>query len=107
LFGVQALDANSLQWIWEASAINYVRPGVMPVLLVHGTEDKSVPYQQSLNFKQRLEDVGGTCDLITLKGAPHKIMEWGNYDGEYQKKIAGWLGDKLKIATKAQSPEVK
>jgi acetyl esterase/lipase len=96
LFGVQAMDANSLQLIWEASAINYVRPGLMPILLVHGTEDKSVPYQQSLNFKQRLEDVGGKCELITLKGASHKIMEWNNFDSDYQKKIAQWLKEQLK-----------
>ncbi|MEN6386397.1 MAG: alpha/beta hydrolase [Phycisphaerales bacterium] len=96
LFGVQALDANSLQWIWDASPINYLRPGIMPVLLVHGTEDKSVPYQQSLNFKQRVEDVGGKCELITIKGAEHKIAEWGNYDKDYQKKIALWLGEQLK-----------
>lgn len=95
LFGVTGLDANSVQALWEASPINHVKPLVMPVLLVHGTGDKSVPYQQSLNFKQRLEDVGGKCDLITINGAPHKITEWNNFDNDFQKKIAAWLKEKL------------
>lgn len=98
--GSSGLDANSLQWLWEASPINYIRPGVVPVLLVHGTEDKSVPYQQSLNFKKRIEDVSGVCELIPLKDAPHKIAEWNNYDKEYQTKIAVWLAQQLVIIKK-------
>jgi acetyl esterase/lipase len=100
LRGSEVMDANALQWIWDISPINYVRPGVMPVLLVHGTNDQTVPYQQSLNFKQRIEDVGGKCEVIALKGAQHKIVEWGNYDNEYQKKIAAWLKEQLKYIPK-------
>ncbi|HAL44519.1 MAG TPA: hypothetical protein DCP47_01130 [Phycisphaerales bacterium] len=77
----------------------------MPVLLVHGTDDQTVPYQQSLNFKKRIEDFGGKCDVIAIKGAQHKIAEWGNYDNEYQKKIAAWLKEQLKYGT--QDPNTK
>jgi acetyl esterase/lipase len=100
LRGCSSLDANSLQWLWESSPINYVKPGVMPVLIIHGTEDNSVPYQQSLNIKARIEDVNGTCELMTIKGAQHKIAEWNNYDNEYQKKIAAWLAKQLAIIKK-------
>jgi len=95
LRGCTELDANSLQWLWDISPINYVRPGVVPVLLVHGTNDTTVPYQQSLNFKRRVEDVNGVCELLTLNEASHKIAEWNNSDKEYQKKIASWLWKQL------------
>jgi acetyl esterase/lipase len=91
LFGCQTLDEQSLQMLWESSPINHIRPGLPPFLLVHGTADKSVPYQQSLNFKARLEDAGVKCDIITIKDAPHRITEWSNFDGDYGKKITDWL----------------
>ncbi len=94
LFGCKGLDANSpqvVQVLWDCSPINHVRPNLPPFLLVHGTADKSVPYQQSLNFKTRLEDVGNKCDIITIKDAPHKIIEWNNFDSGWTKKMTDWL----------------
>lgn len=96
LFGNPAMDANVLQTIWDSSPINHIKTREMPILLVHGTNDNSVPYQQSLNFKKRIEDANDVCELITINGAPHKITEWNNFDNAYQKKIAEWLKKQLK-----------
>jgi alpha-L-fucosidase 2 len=95
LFGCQSLDANSLQMLWNCSPINHIKPNLPPFLLVHGTADKSVPYQQSLNFKKRLDAVDIKCDIITLKDAPHRITEWSNFDADYGSKIANWLAKTL------------
>jgi acetyl esterase/lipase len=95
LFGCQGLDSNSLQMLWESSPINHLKPGLPPFLMVHGTGDKSVPYQQSLNLQTRLKAVDVPCDIITIKDAPHRITEWGNFDADYGKKIADWLTQKL------------
>jgi alpha-L-fucosidase 2 len=94
LFGFEADDVNSpkaVQVLWKASPINHLRSGLPPVLLVHGTADKSVPYQLSLNFKNRLDAFGVPCEMITINGASHKIVEWGNFDADYTKKIVDWL----------------
>src|SRR4051812_44736290 len=37
-------DTNKL--LRELSPLTYVKPGLPPFLLIHGTEDKSVPYEQ-------------------------------------------------------------
>jgi acetyl esterase/lipase len=94
LFGFGADDVNSpkaVQVLWEASPINHLKAGLPPVLLVAGTADKSVPYQLSLNFKNRLDAFGVPCEMITINGASHKIVEWNKFDADFTKKIVDWL----------------
>lgn len=95
LFDCNTLDASSLQMIWESSPINHIKPGLPPFLLAHGTADKSVPYQQSLNFKSRLDEMDVKCDIITIKGAGHKINEWQDFDSGWIKKMTDWLNGVL------------
>jgi len=94
LFGLQGTDVNTpqaVQRLWDASPINHLKSELPPVLLVHGTADKSVPYQLSLNFKMRLDALGVPCEIITINGAPHRILEWNNFDAGFTKKITDWL----------------
>ena len=98
LFGLQGADVNTpqtVQIIWEASPINHLHTGLPPFLLVHGTADKSVPYQLSLNFQDRLKEFKVPCELITVNGASHKIVEWGSFDADFTKKIVDWLNKTL------------
>ncbi len=75
----------------EISPLNHVKPGLPPFLLVHGTEDKSVPYEQSVKFQAKLRDNGVPCELITIKGAPHRITEWTKSDPTYPARVIEWL----------------
>jgi alpha-L-fucosidase 2 len=75
----------------DLSPINFVRPGLPPFLLIHGTEDKSVPYDQSVSFQARLKQNSVPCDLITIKGAPHRISEWSTFQPGYSDQMAQWL----------------
>jgi acetyl esterase/lipase len=98
LFGLQGADVNSpqvVQVLWDASPINHLKAGLPPFLLVHGTADKSVPYQLSLNLQARLKAVNVPCEIITIKDAQHKIVEWSKYDADYSKKIVDWLTQTL------------
>ena len=42
-----------------------------PTLLVHGTADTDVPYEQSVLMRDALTAAGAAATLITLDGAPH------------------------------------
>jgi alpha-L-fucosidase 2 len=75
----------------EMSAIDHVGPGLPPFLLMQGDLDRSVPYQGSLNFQAKLKANGVPCDLITLKGAPHDIRKWTQFDADFEQKMVDWL----------------
>jgi len=55
----------------NASPVHHVKKGGAPMLLVHGTADKLVPYGQSVKLSKSLEDVGVMAPLITIEGGGH------------------------------------
>ncbi|MGD0390973.1 MAG: alpha/beta hydrolase [Tepidisphaeraceae bacterium] len=91
---------ESRKILHEMSAINHVKPWLPPFLLMQGDADKSVPYQATLNFQAKLKANGVPCDLVTLKGAPHDIRKWDQFDPEFQQKLADWLGKTLGATTR-------
>jgi dipeptidyl aminopeptidase/acylaminoacyl peptidase len=44
-----------------------------PVLLVHGTDDRSVPFQQSVDMADALKAAGKPVKLVTLEGGDHYL----------------------------------
>lgn len=69
--GVAAEDAPEL--CRRADPISYLRPDVPPVMLLHGTGDRVVPYSTSLEFALRYREVVGSEKLLTrfIPGAEH------------------------------------
>ena len=62
--------------IREASPMNYVRKGLPPFLMIHGTRDAAVPYDQSVMMCARLRLTGNQCELYTVQDAPHGFGPW-------------------------------
>jgi acetyl esterase/lipase len=89
------LTEDARQILHDISPVNEIKPGMPPFLLIHGTADKSVLMQDSLNFQAKLRANGVSCDLITLKGAPHKSELWDNFDTAYKQQTIDWLRQKL------------
>jgi dipeptidyl aminopeptidase/acylaminoacyl peptidase len=48
-----------------------VRPGLCPVLSLHGTADQVVPYQQSVRLTASLRRAGVPAELFTVEGGGH------------------------------------
>lgn len=44
-----------------------------PILMIHGTEDKDVPYEESAKMARRLAQLGLRHELITVHGAGHGL----------------------------------
>lgn len=55
----------------RSSPLNWVTPNAVPTLLVHGTEDKYVAYEQAKWMEERLKKCGVEVELVTLEGAGH------------------------------------
>ena len=54
-----------------ASPLNWVTPAAAPTLLLHGTEDKYVAYEQAIWMRDRLQACGVEVELLPLTGAGH------------------------------------
>ncbi len=55
----------------QLSPINYVRPGIPPIITIHGDRDNIVPYKQAVRLHAALEKAGVQNSLITVTGAGH------------------------------------
>jgi dipeptidyl aminopeptidase/acylaminoacyl peptidase len=65
--------------LWkERSALTHVKNVRAPVLLFHGTEDKAVPYQQSVEFAEAVRRNGGIADLVSYQGEGHGFLKEAN-----------------------------
>jgi len=58
--------------LWElASPINHIDAGDPPFLILHGTADKTVPIEQSVELYNKLKRSGVPARLVIVEGAPH------------------------------------
>ena len=92
-WGVTELNAAGLKTLEEASPILYVHRTMPPFLLIHGTADAQVPYEQSPMMCSRMKSIGAACELFTVEGGAHGMGSWEKLtDGTaYQQKMVDWL----------------
>jgi len=62
---------NRLALAQRLSPINYVRPGLPPILMVHGDSDEWVPYKQAVRLHEELTRAGVINELLTVPGGTH------------------------------------
>jgi acetyl esterase len=88
--GITTFDSEALGQLRQASPINRIRKGMPPYLLLHGTDDQLVDYQQSVDMCQHLKQVGNVCELYTVEGAGHGMTGWERTP-TYKQKVVDWL----------------
>ncbi|MGI5819749.1 MAG: alpha/beta hydrolase fold domain-containing protein [Armatimonadota bacterium] len=57
----------------EASPLTHLSADDPPVFIMHGTADRTVPYNQALVLQERMEEVGVPVTLVTFEGAGHGL----------------------------------
>jgi len=55
----------------QVSPITYVRPGLPPIITIHGDEDDTVPYTQAVRLHAALDKAGVPNQLVTIHGRKH------------------------------------
>jgi len=55
----------------RVSPLQYVRPGLPPIMAIHGDADPTVPYQHSVQLTQALSKAGVANQLVTVPGGKH------------------------------------
>lgn len=69
------VDEDHLEQI---SPINHVKNIKAPVLLIHGTYDKVVPYEQSKDMADEMEDGDKDVTFLQLRKGDHQLSKAGN-----------------------------
>jgi acetyl esterase len=93
LVGASELNEEAFQRLRKASPIHYVRREAPPFLLIHGTADRLVPYEQSVKLCEKLKSVGAVCELFPVEDADHGIGGWEKQPAfqAYKSKLVEWL----------------
>ncbi len=66
----------------RVSPLTYVRPGLPPILTIHGDMDQLVPYDEAVRLHAALTKAGVTNQLLTIPGGRH-----GNFTPDERTKI--------------------
>lgn len=69
----------------RVSPITYVRPGLAPILSVHGDRDPVVPYEHSVRLHKALTAAGVSNELVTIEGGGHGQFTDAQDDYAYQR----------------------
>jgi len=65
----------------QVSPLTYVRPGLPPIISIHGDGDDVVPYSHAVRLHEALNKAGVKNELVTIYGGKH-----------------GWFSDKETLA---------
>lgn len=77
----------------EASPVTYIGKRTPPMLLVHGTADRGVPWRQSERLCEAARRVGVACDLFLIEEAPHGVENWESDPRfhTWKPKVVEWI----------------
>jgi acetyl esterase/lipase len=62
---------NRMELARKVSPLTYVRPGLPPILTLHGDKDELVPYQHAVRLREALDRAGVPNELFTVPGGGH------------------------------------
>ena len=69
--------SNAEQLARQLSPVNYVRPGLPPIITIHGENDDVAPYSHAVRLHQLLDKAGVPNRLVTIRDRKH-----GGFDRE-------------------------
>jgi acetyl esterase/lipase len=75
----------------RVSPLTYVRPGLPPILTIHGDKDQLVPYNHATRLHEALTKAGVTNQLVTIRNGRH-----GNFTPEERTQIFASIREFLK-----------
>jgi len=78
--GITEADLKqALKVQFESSPISAVPTWKSPVLLIHGDDDRTVEFRQSIDLKSRLEEKGVHVEELVLPDDVHDSLLWRNW----------------------------
>jgi len=93
--------ADAARIAWESSPMASVKTWRSPVLLVHGDDDRNVPFSQSVDLADGLRKQGVPFEELIFPDEIHDFLLWRDWVAAYS-AAASFLNRHLKAATKEQ-----
>ena len=91
-------EALVLQGLKQLSPINNLHRDMPPFLLIHGTSDSLVPFEQSERMCEAIQKAGGGCELYAVKGGGHGMRWWESERlTAYKHVMTDWLKAQLAL----------
>lgn len=82
---------------WEEALaicpVTYVTKDAPPFMIIHGTEDGTVPFAQGELLHDKLEEAGCDVKLVAIKGADHADLQF--FQNELWERIIDFFHEKL------------
>ena len=92
-FGIQEWGAAAKSKLAEASPHTYINKKTPPFLIIHGTKDASVPFDQAQLHVSLFKARGIPVELYTVEDGVHGVMNWekdARFHG-YKAHMVAWL----------------
>lgn len=77
------------------SPLTWVRPGLPPVILIHGDRDSTVPYRSATDLKAALDRADVVNELVTIPGGGHG--DWAPAEWLRAERAVTQFLDRLRI----------
>src|SRR5205085_5106006 len=87
---------EALKLAYDSSPIATVTQWKSPVLLIHGDDDRNVPFQQTTDLAQRLKEQGIEYEEIIYPDEIHDLLLWKDWVNSY-KQAGRFFDQKLKV----------
>lgn len=68
-------EESITEYMDKYSPINYVKPNLPKTLIVHGRQDKLVPYSNSMDLYNKSKDMGNDIQILTLENSGHDFSQ--------------------------------
>ena len=63
---------NRVEPYWKQfSPLHNIKAGIPPTIFICGTKDKLIPVETGEQFREKIENVGGRCDLVWYENQSH------------------------------------
>jgi acetyl esterase len=98
LFHFDEYNAAAKVKLREGSPRTYLNKKTPPFLVIHGTRDQSVPYDQALLHVKLFREKGIPVELITVEDGIHGVMNWEKDPRfhSYKQPMLDWLRKTLR-----------
>ena len=88
---------------YRASPLSAISGWRSPVLLIHGDDDRNVPFTESITLAYELRKRGVPVEELVFPDEVHDFLLWRNWVSAYR-AADEFLGRRLKVGTAATTP---